>query len=121
EVDQQLNEARDALDQQQLLEARRLVTEAEILAPDSPEVADVREQLNRRISRQVEINLGRGNDLYTNGHYEQAKMTWEVTLELDEENDTVRSHLERVDRVLASLRDLQSRRVRPPPPPPAVF
>ncbi len=118
EVDQRLNEARDALDQQLLLEARRLVDEAEIMAPDSPEVSDVRGQLNQRIVRQVEIYLGQGNDLYTNGHYEQAKQIWETTLEL-EDNDTVRSHLERVDRVLASLRDLQSRRVRPPPPPPA--
>jgi tetratricopeptide (TPR) repeat protein len=118
EVDQRLNEARDALDQQQLLEARRLVDAAAILAPDSPEVADVREQLNQRVVRQVEIYLGQGNDLYTNGHYEQAKQIWEITLEL-EDNDTVRSHLERVDRVLTSLRDLQSRRVRPPPPPPA--
>jgi tetratricopeptide (TPR) repeat protein len=127
EVDQHLNEARDALDQQQLLEARRLLDEAAILSPDSPEVAEIREELNQRIVRQVEIQLERGNDLYTNGHYEQAKQIWEVTLELDPDNstvgsqlDTVRSNLERVDRVLASLRDLQTRRVRPPPPPPSL-
>ncbi len=120
-VDQLLNDARDALDQQQLLETRRLLDEAAIMAPDSPEVADVLGQLNQRIVRQVEINLGQGNDLYTNGHYEQAKQIWEITLELDEDNDTVRSHVERVDRVLSSLRDLQSRRVRTPPPPPAIL
>ena len=121
EVDQRLDEAREALDQQQLLEARRLVNEAAILAPNSPEVADVQGQLDQRIVRQVDILLRRGNELYTNGHFEQAKQIWETARELDQENDTVRSHIERVDRVLATLRELQARQVRPPPPPPAIL
>lgn len=118
QLDQRLREVREALDQQKLLDARRLLNAAEILSPGSSTIQTLREELQQKITRQVDILLRRGNELYTNGHFEQAKLSWVNARELDPENETVSAQLERVDRVLANLREISTRNLRPPPPPP---
>ncbi len=123
ERDRQLNnmvqEIVDALDQQQLLESRRLIERARRIRPDAQEIVELTQQLDEKISRQVDRFLAEGNELYRGGSFERAKQLWETALELDPENVAVRAQVERVDRVLASIQELQNRKIgRPPPPPP---
>jgi tetratricopeptide (TPR) repeat protein len=115
-----IHQIEEALDQQQLLEAKRLVQRARAMKPDAEEVGPLDQQLAEKISRQVERYLVDGNGLYRGGSFERAKQIWETALELDPDNLTVRTQVDRVERVLANIRELQGRQVgRPPPPPPA--
>jgi tetratricopeptide (TPR) repeat protein len=114
-----INQIEEALDQQQLLEANRLIQRARTMKPDAEEIEPLDGQLAEKISRQVERYLADGNDFYRRGSFERAKQVWETALELDPENLTVRAQVDRVKRVLANIRELQGRQAgRPPPPPP---
>ena len=114
-----VHQIEEALDQQQLLEAKRLIQRARAMKPEAGEIEPLAQQLSEKISRQVARYLADGNELYRGGSFERAKQLWETALELDEENVTVRAQVDRVERVLANIRELQGRQVgRPPPPPP---
>lgn len=91
-------------------EARRLLAQLEGQPAPPPETAALRRQLDAEIGREVEQFTKQGITLYSNGNYEEALTAWRKAQQLDPDNERVRAHIERAERVLKKLQTLQEKR-----------
>jgi hypothetical protein len=107
EAEALLAEARELIQQARLADARE--TLAHLLASDvpTPEVAELHEALSAAISAKVDELLERGNTLYRRERIEEAREVWRSALQIDPGNPRVRSNIDRADRVLERVRQLQ--------------
>jgi tetratricopeptide (TPR) repeat protein len=92
-----------------LLEARLTLAELEELKPGSAKVQRLQVQLARAIADTVEHGMEAGRRLYSQGRFEQALATWRFLSELDPENEELKAHIARAERVLAKLRTLNEK------------
>lgn len=101
--------ARSALAENDLLAAKELLQEAAALQPDDPQLAALQRALQKEIRAEVDRGIERGRRLYSQGNIEGALAVWTPLLRLEPENRQLNEHIDRAKRVLANLRDLESK------------
>lgn len=104
-----VDEYRTAYAEGDLLKARKLLTEAAVLQPESREISTLRQQLNAAIEQEVEAGLERGRRLYTVGDVEGALGVWTGLLEYSPNDKQLNEHIDRAERVLRNLREIEGR------------
>lgn len=104
-----LGDARSALEEHDLLTARDLLQEAAALQPDDPRVTALQKKLDATIRTEVDTGIERGRRLYSLGNIEGALAVWTPLTQLDPDNRQLNEHIERAKRVLANLRELESK------------
>lgn len=101
-------QAQEAMRQGDLRRARRTLARLEEVDSGHEELAALRHAVEEAISAKVQELLGRGNALYRDGAFAEAKAVWEAALELDPGDEKVKPHVERAERVLGRLRELKA-------------
>lgn len=91
-------------------EAQRLLRQLEAQPTPPQETTVLRRQLDAEIGKEVERFTKQGIALYSNGNYEEALAAWRKAQQLDPDNERVRAHIERAERVLQKLQTLQEKR-----------
>jgi tetratricopeptide (TPR) repeat protein len=91
--------------------ANKLLSEAQGIDPDHPEIARLRLDLDKSINAKVHQLVHVGNELYSKGRIEAARVSWKKALKLDPKNSQIRSSVERADRVLAKLREIKKQKI----------
>lgn len=92
-----------------LSEARRYLSQ---LTPDMKKTMAVelmQERLDREINEYVQEELSVGNSFYRAGEYEQAITAWQNIIDLEPENDAVKSKIERAQVIVEKLKTLRER------------
>jgi tetratricopeptide (TPR) repeat protein len=97
----------DALNNDKLPLARKLLKELKSLQGDTRKVAELEKALNQAIKTRLASILNRGNQQYKNGQIEQARETWKKALELDPDNKEVKRHITRAETVLKRLKEIK--------------
>ncbi len=100
EVRTLVSRARQEFTQANFSDALRLLSEALILAPESPELKDEINILANRIKIQEFVQQGLA--LFDTGDYQAALSTFEEALKLDPSNEAIRQYVERSRRGLGA-------------------
>ena len=69
----------------------------------------MQERLDKEISEYVQEELSVGDSFYRAGEYEQAIKIWQTIIELDPENETVKSKIERAKVIVEKVQSLRER------------
>ncbi len=91
-------------------EAQRLLALLELQSSPPEELPQLRSELNAEVAEAVNRHTEHGIVLYSNGKYEQALAAWRKAQQLAPDNERVRAHIERAERVLEKLRSLQEKK-----------
>ena len=107
QVEQLLTRANEALAHDDLPGARRALDDLLAVDADNAEALTLRDAVNSTVATRSEELLRQGNQLYRSGNIEQAKRTWEEGLKIDPEHVQLRANVQRAERVLSNLEELQ--------------
>ena len=107
QVDQLLMQANQALAREDLPGAQRALEALLAIDTDNADALALRDAVNSAVTVRSEELLRQGNQLYRSGNIEQAKSTWERGLLLDPENPQLLANIQRAERVLQNLQELQ--------------
>lgn len=91
------------------LEARESLAELEKLDADEALLKKERQRLEPEIQREKERLYSNGVVTYSRGQYENAAKLWRQVLKLDPDHEQARESLERAERVLEKLKELQEK------------
>jgi len=69
----------------------------------------MQERLDKEISEYVQVELAVGDSFYRAGEYEQAIKVWQTIIELEPENETVKSKIERAKVIVEKVQSLRER------------
>ena len=108
-----LEKTGQALDNNDLLAARRIFSELPKDGGKSREVTAVRTRLDDAIRSRVREITSAGDRLYRADNVNRAINSWEQALELDPENPELIERLERARKVLGRLEELKNRKRAP--------
>lgn len=108
-----LEKTGQALDNNDLLAARRIFSELPKDGGNSREVTAVRTRLDDAIRSRVREITSAGDRLYRADNVNRAINSWEQALELDPENPELIERLERARKVLGRLEELKNRKRAP--------
>lgn len=97
-----------------LAEARQHLSRLTPEVQKTTAVELMQERLHRAISEYVQEELSVGDSFYRAGEYEQAIRAWKNIIELEPENETVRSKLKRAKTVVEKLNSLRKRQADDP-------
>jgi hypothetical protein len=100
---------KDAFATGDLARARRNLEAAAELAPADREILSLESQLRLAIEEQLEIGIEQGRRRYIVGDVQGALETWTPLLELDPNHKQLQDHIDRAERVLRNLRELEER------------
>ncbi len=103
---------RGALRRAEYDRASKILSKVSLIAPDHPEIARLRLDVDRSIHSKVRTLVHRGNDLYSKGHIKQARSSWTQALKLSPQNKQVQSSVARANRVLSKLREIKSSKIQ---------
>lgn len=92
-----------------LTSARRDLEAAAALAPADREILSLESELTLAIDEQVQEGIERGRRRYILGDIQGALETWTPLLELDPGNKKLQEHIDRAQRVLRNLKELEER------------
>lgn len=109
QVEQLLTRANETLARDDLPGARRTLDELLALDAANADALTLRDAVNSAVTARSEELLRQGNQLYRSGNIEQAKRTWEQGLQIDPENAQLLANVQRAERVLQNLQELQSK------------
>ncbi len=107
QVEQLLTRANEAVARDDLPSARRTLDELLALDAANADALTLHDAVNSSVAARSEELLRQGNQLYRSGNIEQAKRTWEQGLQIDPENTQLRANVQRAERVLQNLQELQ--------------
>ncbi|MBI5462086.1 MAG: tetratricopeptide repeat protein [Gammaproteobacteria bacterium] len=91
-----------------LRQAKTRIVELRQLEGDSPQLLELDKAVSDAIAAYIAETHERANALYRQQQIEQARDLWQKILELDPEDIQARANLERAERVLKKLEELQS-------------
>lgn len=100
-------QANEALAHDDLTGARRALDDLLAVDAENADALALRDAVNSAVAARSEEWLRQGNQLYRSGNIEQAKSTWERGLQLDPENAQLLANVQRAERVLRNLREMQ--------------
>ncbi len=98
-----------AFAERDLLEAREAIEALRALNSKSPKLDGLDQQLRAAIADTVEEGMEVSRRLYSQGRFEEALAGWRALLVLDPENEALKAHVARAERVLAKLRVLNEK------------
>lgn len=107
QVEQLLTRANEALARDDLPGARHALDELLALDAENTDALTLRDAVNSSVAARSEELLRQGNQLYRSGNIEQAKRTWEQGLRIDPENTQLLANVQRAERVLQNLQEMQ--------------
>ncbi len=107
QVEQLLTRANEDLARDDLQGARRSLDELLALDAANTDALTLRDAVNTAVAARSEELLRQGNQFYRSGNIEQAKRAWEQGLQIDPENAQLRANVQRAERVLRNLQELQ--------------
>lgn len=84
--------------------------------PNHPQLNQLKQSLDAAITQKVKELTEQGQQFYSLGEYEKAFDTWRKGLNLEPNNSTLLIHIERVQRVLDSLKRLNTQEQSEPFP-----
>lgn len=90
-----------------LRQAQTQIAELRKLEGDSPQLLELERSINEAITAYITNAHERANALYRDQQIEQARDIWKRILELDPDDIQARANLERAERVLKKLEELQ--------------
>lgn len=90
-----------------LRQAKTRIVELRQLEGDSPQLVELDKAVSEAIAAYIAETHARANTLYRDQQIEQARDLWQKILELDPEDIQARANLERAERVLKKLEELQ--------------
>ncbi len=108
-TDELLTAYKKAYAAQDLLLARDLLEDAAALQPDHAEIQRLGPQLDAAIYKEVKAGIEEGRKQYTMGHIQEALAIWTPLLRLDPDNKQLNEHIDRAQRVLDNLREIEQR------------
>lgn len=103
EVKRLVTDARQEFQQGNYSDALRILSEAFLLSPESPELKDEIDTLTKRIKLQQYTIKGLA--LLELGEYQEANVVFEEALKLDPSNEAIRKYYEQTKRELGSKRE----------------
>jgi hypothetical protein len=112
QVDQLLVRANEALARDDLSGARRALDELLTIDPENTDALTLRDAVNSAVAARSEELLRQGNQFYRSGNIEQAKRTWEQGLQIDPGNTQLQANVQRAERVLQNLQELQRKELK---------
>ncbi|HID03124.1 MAG TPA: hypothetical protein EYP18_07965 [Desulfobacterales bacterium] len=92
-----------------LSEARRFLSQLTPAVKKTMAGKLMQERLQREINDYVQEELSVGNSFYRAGGYEQAIKSWENIIELEPDNEAVKSKIERTQVIIEKLQTLRER------------
>jgi len=98
-----------AMDDEKLAEARRYLSQLTPAMKKTMAVKLMQERLQREINECIQEELSTGNSFYRAGNYEQAIKAWENIIELEPENEAVKSKINRAHVIIEKLTTLRER------------
>lgn len=101
---------RAALKDSKFDQATKLLNQAYAISLDHPEIEKLRMALDNSIHAKVSQLVHSGNEYYSKGRIEQARSSWKQALKLDPKNTHILSSVERANRVLAKLREINGKK-----------
>ncbi len=116
-----IRSVRGALRRGDLESSAGLLNQAQGIAPEDSEVVKLRLALESSTHQRVAQLVHRGNELYSKGRIDQARVSWKKALTFDPNNPQIQSSVDRAERVLSTLRKIQNHNDQKPVPPPVVF
>lgn len=106
-IRQQRTALMDAMTRGDLKEARSALTELRRLQGDTAELQELGASIDAAIAAYAQEANERASAHYRDRQIEQARDIWKEILELDPQNEQVRTNLDRAERVLKKLEELQ--------------
>ncbi len=113
QVDRLLTHANEALARDDLPGARRALDDLLALDANNTDALTLSDAVNAAIAARSEELLRQGNQLYRSGNIDQAKRTWEQGLLIDPGNAQLLANVQRAERVLQNLQELQRKESQP--------
>jgi tetratricopeptide (TPR) repeat protein len=99
-----------------LRQAKARIVELRQLEGDSPQLVELDKSVSEAIAAYIAETHERANALYRDQQIEQARDLWQKILELDPEDIQARANIERAERVLKKLEELQGGTPEEAPP-----
>ncbi len=99
----------DAYTADDLITARNALAELKTVEPKSDKVEQLELELEDAIGERVKRGMEESRRLYSQGKIQQALDNWRDLSKLDPENEDIKSHIARAERVLAKLRELSEK------------
>lgn len=99
-----------SLNNNELVNAEKLLMTLARLAPDSTEFLQLRLKHRNKVDSLVYKMTEKGNSLYRQEKIAEAKHVWETALKLDTKNKTLQVQIRRANRVLQKLEELRTKR-----------
>ncbi len=92
-----------------MIAARNWLAKLRAADRHSKEYEKLRKILTEKLDARIKVMLNRGNTLYSNNRYEESILVWSSALELDPKNSKIQANIERAERVLKRLNELERR------------
>lgn len=103
------DEYEEAYEADDLIQARSILAVLKIVEPESDKVEQLEVELDGAIGERVTRGLEESRKLYSQGKIQQALDNWRALSEIDPENEDIKAHIARAERVLAKLRELSEK------------
>ncbi len=104
-----LDEYEEAYEANDLIKARIVLAELKAVEPKNNKVEQLETELEGAIGETVKRGMEESRRLYSQGRIQQALDNWEALSKLDPENEEIKTHIARAERVLAKLRELSEK------------
>lgn len=88
-------------------QSKELLTRLHKVDDSDPDLRELDERLQVLIDAEVQKTLERGSTFYRQGQFEMARKVWSEALPLDPSNRELLANIDRADRVLRKLKELQ--------------
>ena len=112
-----MDEYEDAFEANDLTKARSVLAELKAVEPKSDKVEQLEAELDGAIGKRVKRGMEESRRLYSQGKIQQALDNWRELNQLDPENEEIKAHIARAERVLAKLRELSEKQPAAKVPP----
>jgi len=103
-----LAEHNQYFDNQQYVKAKERLQVLQTYRERIPQISQLEMRLQQTIDKEIQSSIELGQKFYSQGQYDDAYQTWRVSLNLAPNDAALLSHIERVQRVLESLRRLNN-------------
>lgn len=90
--------------------AKKYIDQLQEYLPSHPSLTQLNQAYDNAINEEVKKAIDQGQQYYSEGEYENAYTTWRHGLNLSPNDSTLLAHIERVQRVLDSLKRLNTQK-----------
>lgn len=99
-----------AFQEKDYAKAKKFIDQLQEYLPSHPSLTQLNQTYDNAINEEVKRAIDAGQQYYSEGEYENAYTTWRHGLNLSPNDSTLLAHIERVQRVLDSLKRLNTQK-----------